>query len=167
MKAQVGDRIVIAPRAVGGVVRDGEILETRGPDGGPPYLVRWTDSGHEALYYPGVDAQVAAVSAQQAESAAPQVGAESPRPVRSWTVTVELFEEGQDTNAHAVLGTESPQHLDAHGVAHRRSADHDVPEIGDEIAVARALRHLADGLLGAAAHDIEVLEGRPVVLNDV
>ena len=48
MYARAGDRIVIAPRSVGGAVRDGEILETRGPNGAPPYLVRWSEDGHEA-----------------------------------------------------------------------------------------------------------------------
>jgi len=38
--------------------RDGEILEVRGEDGGPPYVVRWSDNGHEALVFPGPDAVV-------------------------------------------------------------------------------------------------------------
>ncbi|MFY9712108.1 MAG: DUF1918 domain-containing protein [Microbacterium sp.] len=33
------------------------MLDVRGEDGAPPYLVRWTD-GHEALVYPGTDARV-------------------------------------------------------------------------------------------------------------
>lgn len=37
--------------------RDGEILEVRGQDGEPPYLVRWND-GHEGLVFPGPDAMV-------------------------------------------------------------------------------------------------------------
>jgi hypothetical protein len=39
-------------------VRDAEILEVRHPDGTPPYLVRWSDTGHEALVFPGPDATV-------------------------------------------------------------------------------------------------------------
>ncbi len=38
--------------------RDCEVLEMRGTDGGPPYLVRWGDNGHEALFFPGIDAFV-------------------------------------------------------------------------------------------------------------
>ena len=34
--------------------RRGEVLEVRGADGGPPYLVRF-DDGHETLLYPGAD----------------------------------------------------------------------------------------------------------------
>ena len=39
-------------------VRDAEILEVRHEDGSPPYLVRWSDNGHEALVFPGSDAFV-------------------------------------------------------------------------------------------------------------
>ena len=48
MKARPGDRIILAAATVDGAVRDGEVLETRGDDGAPPYLVRWSD-GHETL----------------------------------------------------------------------------------------------------------------------
>ena len=58
MKARVGDRIVIRGHHVGEPIRDGEILEVRGPDGGPPYIVRWEDTGHETLFFPGSDADV-------------------------------------------------------------------------------------------------------------
>ena len=34
-----------------------EIIEIRGSDGGPPYLVR-RDDGHEALLYPGADCEL-------------------------------------------------------------------------------------------------------------
>ncbi len=38
--------------------RDAEILEVRGEAGGPPYLVRWDDDGHEGLFFPGSDAVI-------------------------------------------------------------------------------------------------------------
>jgi hypothetical protein len=31
---------------------------TFGPDGTSPYLVRWGDTGHESLFFPGSDATV-------------------------------------------------------------------------------------------------------------
>jgi DNA excision repair protein ERCC-2 len=52
MKAQKGDRIVLAGEQVDRPTRDGEVLEVRGKDGEPPYLVRWSD-GHTGLLYPG------------------------------------------------------------------------------------------------------------------
>lgn len=58
MKARVGDRIVIHGHRVGEPVKDCEILEVRGEDGGPPYRVRWSSDGHEGLFFPGPDAAV-------------------------------------------------------------------------------------------------------------
>jgi hypothetical protein len=58
MRANVGDRIVIKGHHLGEPERDGEILEVRGVDGGPPYIVRWEDAGHECLFFPGSDASI-------------------------------------------------------------------------------------------------------------
>jgi Domain of unknown function (DUF1918) len=57
VKAAVGDRLVVNATHVDGPTRDGEVVEVRGRDGGPPYLVRWSD-GHEGLFFPGPDAVV-------------------------------------------------------------------------------------------------------------
>jgi hypothetical protein len=58
MRAAVGDRLVVKGHKVGEADRDAEILEVRGEDGGPPYLVRWSDDGHEGLLFPGSDATI-------------------------------------------------------------------------------------------------------------
>ena len=58
MKAQVGDMLVVSGHRVGEPDRTGEVVEVRGEDGEPPYLVRWDDTGHEGLYFPGSDAHV-------------------------------------------------------------------------------------------------------------
>jgi hypothetical protein len=58
MHATVGAQIVVHGAHVGEPDRDGEILEGRGPNGEPPYLVRWSDSGREGLYFPGPDAHI-------------------------------------------------------------------------------------------------------------
>jgi Domain of unknown function (DUF1918) len=58
MQAKVGDRLVIKGHHVGEPDRDAEILEVRGEDGRPPFLVRWDDDGHEGLFFPGPDATV-------------------------------------------------------------------------------------------------------------
>jgi hypothetical protein len=57
MRATAGDRLVIKGHKVGEHDREAEILEVRGTDGGPPYLVRWSD-GQEGLLFPGSDATV-------------------------------------------------------------------------------------------------------------
>lgn len=58
MKAAAGDRIIVRSTHVGEPDRDGKILEVRGPNGAPPYLVRWSDDGHEGLLFPGPDTQI-------------------------------------------------------------------------------------------------------------
>ncbi|MEV3972873.1 DUF1918 domain-containing protein [Streptomyces sp. NPDC050698] len=52
MQASLGDRIVVSGAASGGLEQEGEIVEIRGDEGEPPYLVRF-DDGHEALILPG------------------------------------------------------------------------------------------------------------------
>ncbi len=81
--------------------------------------------------------------------------------VKTWGVTVYIYEEGPDTHAHAVLHAESEPPLQARASAHRAEADEDIPEIGDELAVARALRRLADRLEQAADEDIVAVMGMP------
>ena len=57
-RVRPGDRLVITAHHQGGRIRDAEVLEVRGADGGPPYLVRWQDTGRVSLHYPGADAIV-------------------------------------------------------------------------------------------------------------
>jgi hypothetical protein len=159
MKAHVGDRIVVASPTIGGAVRDGEVVEVRGTAGEPPYLIRWSDSGSIGLYFPGADAHVSA--AQDVKPATPDAAPH----VRTWRVDIDLFEVGDDTAAHAVLVAEAPKRLDARGAAHKNPADAPVPEIGDEVAVARALRRLSERLLETASMDLSAAEGRDVTLT--
>jgi hypothetical protein len=173
MRAQVGDRIVLAAVHVDESVRDGEVTVVHGKDGGPPYTVRWSD-GHTGMIYPGPGAILRIgdrePGTEPAEQAAAPSGAvhEAPQPgeatlghVREWHVRVSIFESGDETSATVVLLSDAPTHLQARGTSRRSPSDLAVPEIGDEIAVARALRHLADQLAGTAAADIEALSGKP------
>ncbi|TDE16932.1 DUF1918 domain-containing protein [Actinomadura sp. 6K520] len=57
MNGRVGDRLLVHGNVVGQPDRQGEILEVRGENGSPPYLVRFED-GHETLVYPGPDAVI-------------------------------------------------------------------------------------------------------------
>lgn len=57
MRAEVGDRLLVHGRVVGTPDQVSEIIEVRGEDGAPPYLVR-RDDGHEVLVFPGPDATV-------------------------------------------------------------------------------------------------------------
>jgi hypothetical protein len=58
MHATVGDRLVVKASQLDEPDRDGEVLEVHGAAGGPPYLVRWSDTGHEGLFFPGTDAEI-------------------------------------------------------------------------------------------------------------
>lgn len=58
LHASVGDRLVIKGHHVGEPDRDAEIIEVKGPDGGPPFVVRWEDDGHLMTFFPGSDAEV-------------------------------------------------------------------------------------------------------------
>ena len=57
MHATVGDTLVMHANHTGEPDRSAEVLEVRGSDGGPPFLVRY-DDGHEALVFPGPDSVV-------------------------------------------------------------------------------------------------------------
>jgi len=61
MHAKVGDRLIVEGNRDTAPRREGEIVEVRGADGAPPYVIHWTD-GHEGLTYPGPDAHVVAAS---------------------------------------------------------------------------------------------------------
>ncbi|MFI1101438.1 DUF1918 domain-containing protein [Streptomyces sp. TLI_146] len=57
MRASVGDRLLVHGRTVGQHDRSAEVIEVLGPDGSPPYRVRFED-GHETLMSPGPDTVV-------------------------------------------------------------------------------------------------------------
>jgi len=177
MKAHQGDHIILAARHTDEPTRHGEVLEVRGANGDPPYLVRWAD-GHTGLMYPGPGSILRVEAEHEPEPSGmaqtPVAGAGGPTGgggeptiphVREWQVRVSIFEAGDDTSANVVLLTEAPTHLTARGQSHRGAADPAVPEIGDEVAVARALRHLADQLLETAAMDVEAVTGEDAHLR--
>lgn len=83
---------------------------------------------------------------------------------KTWTVEIFLSEEDDTTRARAVLRTGEARELTASGVARRNPHDPDIAEIGDELAVARALSHIAEQLLGTASDDITESTGTPATL---
>ncbi|MBO3752225.1 DUF1876 family protein [Streptosporangiaceae bacterium NEAU-GS5] len=81
---------------------------------------------------------------------------------KQWTVQIYINEEGDATSARAVLTSRDDTHVVGLGRAHRNPADALVPEIGDELAAARALADLAQRLQVISSHDIEGLTTPPV-----
>jgi hypothetical protein len=86
---------------------------------------------------------------------------------RTWNVeiTIDEHEDERRTRAVAVLRTAARPQVRGEGTARRAPRDLEVPEIGDELATARALADLAYRLLDVAAADIEEITHRPVRLS--
>jgi hypothetical protein len=76
--------------------------------------------------------------------------------VAQWTAHVHLFETDDVTQARITLDT-GANVLTGEGLARRRPGDPLVPEIGDELAVGRALVELGERLVAAAGEDIAAL----------
>jgi len=58
MQATVGDHIKVCGHRPGQPERGGEVTEVLGVAGGPPYMVRWGESQHVTMFFPGPDAMV-------------------------------------------------------------------------------------------------------------
>lgn len=57
MHANVGDWLYVHNHSQGQPSRRAEIIAV-GADGAPPFTVRWTGNDHEAIVFPGSDAEV-------------------------------------------------------------------------------------------------------------
>ncbi len=54
----VGDPLIVRGHRFGEPQGEAEVLEVRGDDGGPPYLVRRMENDHEGRFFPGADADI-------------------------------------------------------------------------------------------------------------
>jgi hypothetical protein len=139
MKAQVGDRIILAGTRVDDPVRDGEVLEVKGRDGNAGAVMR--------------------VESASGETPRGAAGTHEAATSKTWRVQISVVETGDNTRATAMLISDQPGQFSAEGDSHRSPHDDPKSTIGDEVAVARALRHLADTLLEQAESDIEAVTG--------
>ncbi len=87
------------------------------------------------------------------------------RAIKKWRADIFIGENNGQTYAEARLVTEIGDRLVGLGRACLSPHDYDVPEIGDEVAVARALRALGTNLLDTAASDIEGVTQKDVHLT--
>jgi len=58
MFARIGDWLLVESRSEDRHARRGQIVGVERSDGLPPYRVRWADTDHEALVFPGPDSRV-------------------------------------------------------------------------------------------------------------
>lgn len=82
---------------------------------------------------------------------------------KRWSIEIAVDEHEGRTRAVARLDAGRADHLTGVGLARLNPADRDVPAIGDELAVARALADLSHRLFDVAADDIEGSTHQPVV----
>lgn len=136
MDGQVGDHIEVPGRRVGHMPARGEIVEVLTGPGTRHYRVRWED-GHETTLAPGPGVTV-------------QPRATGRRDRRALIVDLRLEEDRDDCTATATMMTAAGG-FTATGSAHRHPRDPAVPVIGEELAIARCLRALADRLEQAAS----------------
>ena len=84
---------------------------------------------------------------------------------KSWSVNIVIDEHEGQTRATARLQVAKRPELVGIGMARLNPADSDVPEIGDELATARALADLAHQLIEVTAADIEKVTKEPAHLR--
>ncbi len=149
MKASLGDRVLVASGRPGHS-RLGRVVQLRHPDGTPPYVVLWADTGLESLYFPKADGVVEHVEGAEAEVevAEPDEGV---RVAKTWHVDLYVTETGTQTSVRAILHEDEDAGVVASvGRAVRDPEDPNIPEVGDELAVGRALQRLSETLVQAA-----------------
>jgi hypothetical protein len=139
MDANVGDRLVVEGKRVGDHRRCGTIVEVVGHGVERHYRVRW-DDGHESSFFPA--------------GGAGTISRRSSEPFSDSTqVVVRITEDDYETEATATLST-AVGPFTGHGRARRNPVDPQVPLVGEELALARALVDLADKLSHAAGSAI-------------
>lgn len=78
---------------------------------------------------------------------------------KEWTVDIHITEDHDNTHATAVLSRRGTTELTGRGDARRNPNDRAIPEIGEELAVSRALEDLSVRLNAVASQDIVQLAG--------
>jgi hypothetical protein len=151
MEARVGDHVVLEGARVGQARRRGEVLEVLRGTTGDRYRVRWEHDDHETVLAPGPDLKVEA-----ADQAVPER--------LSMRVDLSLTEDEDHTEALARVHMRG-RDFSAWGRARRNPDDPTMPEVGEELAVARALSDMSHQLVVAAADSLESALGRPVALH--
>ncbi|MGH9246606.1 MAG: DUF1876 domain-containing protein [Acidimicrobiales bacterium] len=81
-----------------------------------------------------------------------------------FSVDIQIDETEERTEAKATIRVRDKEFA-GWGRARRNPADPNVPMVGEELAIARALSELSHHLVDAAAQTIESFEGHPVRLS--
>jgi Domain of unknown function (DUF1876)/Domain of unknown function (DUF1918) len=151
MEAHVGDRVVVEGTKVGQATRRGKVLEILAGSSGPRLRVLWEGSDHETVLVPGPDLRVEAGEAPMLERTAMHVD-------------VTVAEDADHCDAIARIHVRGRE-FSGWGRARRHPTDPEMPIVGEELAVARALADVSHQLVVAAADSLESALGRSVALH--
>lgn len=127
--------------SVGAGERHGTVLETRSSGS---MVVRW-DDGRETIFFPGSDARFDDEDESSARTGDTVLGCH---------IELEITETDDECESVATLMTRRGS-FQARGMARRNPADPNIPLIGEELAIARALSSLAEQLETEAADAID------------
>jgi hypothetical protein len=135
MSVDVGDRIEVTSNVLGVPPRFGEVLSR---SGGTGLQVRW-DDGSETVFVPAGNCRVVSHHDRERGDVV-ELGCR---------VDVTITEADDECRATASVDT-SRGRLRAEGIARRNPADPQIPMIGEELALGRALESLGEQLISAA-----------------
>jgi Rv2632c-like/Domain of unknown function (DUF1918) len=152
MEAHVGDHVVVEGTKVGQARRRGEVMELLPGAGGTRLRVRWEGGDHESVISPGPDCRV--------ETGEGGDGIDR----MSLRIDVSVSEDADHCEAVAHVRVRG-RDFSGWGRARRNPADPEMPVVGEELAVARALSEVSHQLVVAAADSLESALGRPVALH--
>jgi hypothetical protein len=170
MRAHLGDRVAVDGRHVGTPTREGEIVEVIEHGGNEHYRVHW-DGGVESILFPQSDLHF--VTADTAGTGAGERGASErleidlrPSLPAGHLHSFELWlaEDEDHTEARVTIQLREVE-MTGFGLARRNPRDPNMPTVGEELAMSRALQDLADQLRQVAGLQIERREGRRVDLS--
>ena len=151
MEAHIGDHVVVEGAKVGQARRQGEVLEILHGAGGDRLRVRWDGDQHESVIAPGPDLRVEAGDGAGVDRS-------------SLRIEVTMTEDADHCEAVARIRVRDRE-FSGWGRARRNPSDPEMPVVGEELAVARALSEVSHQLVVAAADSLESVLGRPVALH--
>jgi hypothetical protein len=151
MEVHVGDHVIVEAAKVGQARRRGEVLEILRGASGNRLRVRWEGDDHESVVTPGSDMFVESPASEYLDRT-------------SLRVDVAISEDADHCDAVARIRVRD-RDFSGWGRARRHPADPQMPLVGEELAVARALSDLSHQLVVAAADSLESALGRPVALH--
>lgn len=139
MDCKAGDRIEVTLNSVGAQPRVGSVLAATSTGG---LRVLWND-GHETVFFPAGNCRVVP-SENGDRNGSIHVGLH---------IDVDVVEDPDACTASASVMTNHGL-MRAEGVARRKPADPNIPMVGEELAIGRALVDLGDQLMSAASDDL-------------